>query len=116
MKDKKVKPLSPDEVVNAKQYQIPDEVISTFNTLIAKNFLGKSATFKQCEVVEEIIKNIQEGDWEEFKGKEGTLKSLIFNRHWLDVEDIFRSAGWDVKYDKPGYNESYDAFFTFKKK
>jgi hypothetical protein len=37
----------------------------------------------------------------------------IFHRGWLDVEDAYRAEGWTVVYDKPGYNESYAASFTF---
>ena len=28
-------------------------------------------------------------------------KTDIFRRHWLDIEDIYRDAGWQVTYDKP---------------
>jgi hypothetical protein len=40
----------------------------------------------------------------------------MFNKHWFDIEDIYRKAGWAVEFDKPGYNESYESFFVFKKK
>ena len=32
----------------------------------------------------------------------------------FDVEDIYEKAGWDVTYDTPGYNETYEPKFTFK--
>ncbi len=32
---------------------------------------------------------------------------------WLNVEELYRAQGWTVTYDKPGYNESYPATFTF---
>ena len=35
---------------------------------------------------------------------------------WLDVEGIYRKAGWDVEYDSPGYCEDYPATFKFRKK
>ena len=41
-------------------------------------------------------------------------RSMIFEKHWLDFEDIYRKAGWFVNFDKPAYNETYDAFFEFK--
>jgi hypothetical protein len=31
----------------------------------------------------------------------------------LDIEPIYREAGWIVEYDKPAYCENYDANFTF---
>ena len=29
---------------------------------------------------------------------------------------LFEEAGWNVQYDKPGYNENYDAYFKFTEK
>lgn len=44
----------------------------------------------------------------------GFNRQEIFDRHWLDFETVYRSAGWDVHFSKPAYNESGDAVFTFK--
>ena len=47
----------------------------------------------------------------------GKLKRAdVFSNHWLDVEDIYREQGWNVEYDKPTYNETYDAYFVFSVK
>lgn len=35
---------------------------------------------------------------------------------WLNFEEAFRKNGWDVAYDGPGFNESYDAYFQFRAK
>lgn len=40
----------------------------------------------------------------------------VFAQHWLDIEDVYRAEGWIVDYDKPAYNQSYRAYFVFKKK
>ena len=32
-----------------------------------------------------------------------------------DFEPIYEKAGWKVSYDGPGYNESYDGYYIFKK-
>lgn len=42
-------------------------------------------------------------------------RQFIFDKHWLDIEDTYRKAGWNVEYDKPGYCENYDAYFVFSK-
>lgn len=39
----------------------------------------------------------------------------VFIMRLLDVEQAYREYGWNVKYDKPGFNESYESFFIFKK-
>jgi hypothetical protein len=97
------KPVTPKEVVSLKKVLIPDEVIESFNELIAENYLGGYASFKQKDVVARMV-------------KKGLKSADIYKNVWLDVEDIFEKAGWKVEYDKPGYNESYDAYFSFKTK
>ena len=105
-----VKPITPDEVVLLKEAMIPDEVIEAFNECIAENWKGSYAIVKQKYVVEKIMKKFLAAN------KDPHIKNDITDNHWLDVEDIFRAAGWEVKYDGPGYNESYDATFEFRKR
>lgn len=102
-----VQPITPQEVVDKKLESIPDEVILAFNGLIAKKFNGSSATIKQNEAINAILTLTED---------ERIGRQEIFDNHWLDVEDIYRKIGWDVEFDNPGYNESYEAFFVFKKK
>lgn len=104
-----VKSITPDEVVEKKQEQLPDFVVEAFNEMIAKNWNGRSASFKQDDVVNLIC---QKMGYEEYRA----AVNKIYAEHWLDVEDVYRSAGWVVKYDKPAYNESYPATFEFSKK
>jgi hypothetical protein len=95
-----IRPLKPVEVIGKKEKQIPDTVLDTFNMLIAQNFRGGSATILQPDVVAALKKrglNIEE----------------VFEKGWLDVEGVYEKAGWNVEYDKPGYNETYDASFKF---
>lgn len=94
-----------------KVVQIPDEVIEVFNDLIAKHFNGVYATFMQEEAVKLILKKFAR------KPEMAMVtRDKIFDDKWLDVEDIYRQAGWDVEYDKPAFNESYPASFTFAKR
>lgn len=92
-------PIRPSEVVKAKP--IPDTVITTFNNFIAQNFLHNQSCFKLNDIVDHLVK------------KYGYTTNEIFNKHWLDIEDLYESFGWKVIFDKPAYNESYDATFTF---
>ncbi len=101
-----IKPIKPSEVVDLKKNLFPDFVIEAFNELIAKNFRNKESTFKQSEVVKLILE----------KSTTNICQNDIYENSWLDVEDAYRSEGWSVEYDKPGYNESYPATFTFKVK
>lgn len=101
-----VQPIKPSQVVKKKKDGIPDYVIESFNELIAKHFDGSSSTIKQDEVMSVILS----------KMPEGSKRQDVYDNNWLDVEDIFRAAGWQVTYDKPGYNESYPATFEFSPK
>ncbi len=82
---------------------IPDKVIEAFNEMIAQNCSNGSSTFTQKEVVALIV-------------SKGIDEDQLLDNRWLDVEGIYRKADWSVKYDKPGFNETYDATFTFSKK
>lgn len=95
-----MEPISPNGVP---QRQLPDFVIEAFNDEIAKRFHNGTAIVPQSDVVASIIRLAPEVD-----------RETIFREHWLDVERLYESKGWKVRYDKPGYNETGDATFTFK--
>lgn len=110
-----VQPIKPNEVAALKVNLIPDYVIEAFNQMIAENYKvpSKSATVYQ----DAVVKRILELSPKEFvESLTPITRQLIFDKGWLDIEEIFRSAGWDVKYDKPSYDESYEAYFKFTAK
>lgn len=94
-------PIIPDEVVHVKQQIIPDGVFQAFNELIAAGWNGTQSVVLQREAIAKI------GD---------ALNKPDFPIGYLDIEDIYRAAGWRVEYYTPGYNEDYSAKFIFKKK
>ena len=100
-----VKPLAPSDVVSAQVELFPDFVIETWNAAIAKNWDGTKSLILQKDMVFELI------------AASPTLinSADVFSEHWLDIEALYRLEGWIVEYDKPAYNESYDAHFWFKK-
>lgn len=98
-----VKPISPDEVLGQKKASIPDVVFEVFNELIAEDYSNGYSSFRQDEVVKRLV-------------KKGLKRAEIFDKGWLDIEGIYRDAGWKVEYDSPGYNEDYPAIFNFSKK
>jgi hypothetical protein len=99
-----IKAITPKEAEEKNICSFPDEVIESFNELIAANLRGKSSTIGQ----EEVLKLI--------RSKNSSLTSgKVIEKGWLDVEKFYRNAGWKVKYDKPGWDEDYDPFFVFSK-
>lgn len=101
-----VKPISPKDVVTAKQESLPDQVMEAFNELIAENWKESHSKFKQKEVLMRIKIKFQSTTMTE---------DQILDNNWLDVEEVYRKAGWNVIYDSPAYNESYEPTFEFSK-
>lgn len=103
---KKVKPISPDEVMSNLENIIPNSIILAVNQLLIEKYRGNGeVSIKQKDIIERAI-SIDE-----------TLTSnIIFEKKYMDFEDLYRKSGWSVLYDKPSYRESYDAYFTFNKK
>lgn len=97
-----VEPISPKDVLALKEKVIPPEVIEAFNEMIARGFDGRRSTFLQKDVGNLIIEKLS------VNGKKPTFKT-----EWLDVESLYENKGWKVEYDKPGYNETYEASFVF---
>ena len=99
-----MKPITPKEAKAQKPNSFPPEVIEAFNELIVQNLKGDYACIRQKEVLALIRKKMKK-----------TSADKICEEGWLDVEDVYRKAGWEVIYDAPGYNESfYEPSFEFR--
>ena len=96
-----VKPITSDEVVTAKGEIMPDFVKEIINDLIVKNWKVNRA----CVYQKDIVAKLRDADSRD-----------PFAEGWLDFEPIYQEAGWNVEYDKPGWDETYDAHFIFTKK
>jgi hypothetical protein len=95
-------PKSPEEIEQLQTSRIPDAVFEVFNELIAEKGANGHAVVNQREVVAGISKRM------------GCSVEMIFDKGWLNVESLYQKAGWSVVYDKPAYNETYEATFTFR--
>jgi hypothetical protein len=98
------KPITPAEALKLKASKLPKEVFEAFNDLIAQSYDGEGATVYRKEVAELIA----------FKMKIST--QAVYNNHYLDIEDIYAKHGWEVELDQPGFNENYNAVYTFTKR
>ncbi|MBY3432748.1 hypothetical protein HFN89_00980 [Rhizobium laguerreae] len=97
-------PIRPEDIAEAKIATIPATVIEAFNKLIALKYSAGSSTVRQKEVIAEIT------------GTTSLTEGEIFDKGYLNVEEIFRGAGWKVSYVKPDYTESFAAYFEFRKR
>jgi hypothetical protein len=110
----KIQPIKPSEIVEKKIKTIPNDMIKAVNDLIVKNWNGKSSTVKQDAIINAYLDNLTLSEHPN-EINQSAERDKIFENHFLDFEDIYRKAGWKVEYDKPGFNESYEPFFVFKK-
>lgn len=100
-----VKPISPQEAL--KYSAIPDAVIEAWNNLIVRFRRGRCSIVPQNEALAAIQKAQLE-----YTGLTYSIGQIIDNG-WLEIEEIYRNAGWTVKYDRPAYNETYTPVFIF---
>lgn len=98
------KPIKPSEITEAKTKSFPDKVIQTWNNLITQKWNGRVAHIKQDEAVAALMSSMN------------LTRQGVFDSGYLDIEPTYRREGWKVKYDKPGWDENYKAFFEFSKK
>lgn len=99
-----ITPISPQQALNEKT--LPDGVMKAINDLIIKNYNGQSFTLKQDTIIQEICINMQ---------IDSESRQLVIDNKWLDFENIYKKVGWNVVYDGPAYNETYEPTFKFNK-
>ncbi len=97
-----IRPITPDQA-DRRRGRIPDAVIKVVNKMIEEAWDGERAVLQQSKVVIEICRETCES------------RDKIFERRWLYLEELYRSAGWEVEYDKPSTHDSYDPTFTFRR-
>ena len=97
--------ITPQEILDDLSNIIPSFVFEAINNLLKKKFRGDKVTIKQDEIRAEIM-NLEKR----------YTRQEIFDNKWMDFEKVYRDNGWNVSYDKPAYNENYDAYFEFSSK
>lgn len=104
IKPSEIKPLRPEQIAAGKLKTLPGQVLDAFNELIAENFSDGEASITQKEAVKRMM------------GK-GLVRTDIYSKGWLDVEEIYRQAGWKVTYDSPVYygGENFEPYYTFSR-
>jgi len=97
-------PILPEDIEGKWKNNLPDEVIHVFNELIVENWKPrKSATVTYLEAANRIASRLD------------IPVSLVYDKSYLEIEEVFREAGWDVEVDTPAINEAYEGYFVFSK-
>ena len=98
------KPIRPNEISVNLEKIIPDYVFEAVNDLLMENYRGTgSVNIKQDAIIAKILVN----------PNTTITRKELFDKHYMDFESVYRDYGWKVFYDKPAYDENYDAYFTF---
>ena len=100
-----IEPIKPTEV-KAPVRVFPDKVIEAINELIAENFSVYSGE-KFCKIM------MQDAAARVAK-KMKIKKQLVFDKNYLDIEEVYREAGWQVEFHKLPYYETGDNYFIFR--
>lgn len=107
-----VKPITPKEVIKKIEEAMPSFVFEVVNKLITDELIATNSSecaIKQNDIIKALIAH------QEVKGVQIT-RDEIFEKGWLNFEPHYKKAGWKVRYDRPSYNDSYDAYFEFSVK
>lgn len=103
---KKVKPITPEQAKGKIKNVIPEAIIRAVNECISEKFRDNgSFGILQKDIIAKAV-----------KFDENLTSNIIFEKKYMDFESLYKEAGWIVEYDKPAYNETYEAYFTFKVK
>lgn len=96
-------PIKPENIRVEKIKKIPGEVFEAFNEVLVRNMVtpNSKVSIRQDEVIA-LIQEKLVCSWGDIDAGK-----------WLNIEEAYRLYGWDVTYDKPGYNETYPATYTF---
>lgn len=100
-----IKPIPPEQAHTDFKSTLDPLMIQAVNNLLVLKGYAKYITLKQKDIISE---------YERLHHEKRTKPLNVFKTNQLEFEGIFRDAGWQVTYDKPGYNESYEPTFEFK--
>jgi hypothetical protein len=101
-----VTPITPSEAKANRVNVVPSAVFESFNLLITENLDEGTSRVNQKDVLDHIRSKLDNG----------MSAQQIMDKGWLNIEDVYRAAGWKVVYDKPDYTETRDAVFVFTAK
>lgn len=92
-----IRPITPADASAAKARRVPDVVLTAFNEAIVAVWDGRRARVLQTDVVQRIRNHLLVAAPRE--AVDGVIERL-FKDGDMDVEPIYRAAGWAVVYDK----------------
>lgn len=94
-------PITPAQALRQAEKSFPKKVIKAFDFMIQKNLRGSRSVVNFSDIANKIASDL------------GISRAAVFDNGYLDVEDIYRRAGWTVTVNKAAYNENFPSHFVF---
>ena len=94
MNDKKIRPISPEEVVEKNFFEVPEEIIIKINDLLIKNGNRDSLAIGYG-IMSSALKSVKGEDFNE-----------CHSRWWRLIKLVYEEAGWEVISNASGYEFS----------
>jgi hypothetical protein len=105
--------IKPNEVMPSVAARIPEYVIEAFNELIRAKFTGYSATVTLEDAKQAVARAIVQNNPEVPYQSIDSARKFADENRYLEVETIFRDAGWKVEYNHQSYGDSYASHYVF---
>jgi hypothetical protein len=97
------RPVTPPEAAALKHAVIPPAVLAAFNKLILLHWEGTYAEFPATDVLPAVSR------------ENSSLAPGLVSAAIAGIAPAYRAAGWSVTFDRPGYNETYEAHWIFRR-
>lgn len=93
--------IGPEDMVKQWQQALPDEVVETFNDLLAQNFDGRFAIVRE----DDLLAALKE---------KGLNAKEVQEQRWLhQTYQLYKEAGWKADHRTPGWDDSFKPYFRF---
>lgn len=102
--------IKPEDINKAKAKLLNKDVEQAVDFLLARNWTGTSSTIILKDICKKAFEIANPADmiYEAYE-------RYLYDNKMLDIEEAYREAGWKVYFDRPAYNETYQANFMFSR-
>jgi hypothetical protein len=101
-----IEPITPQELNESLGEIFPVAVITSFNNLLKEKYRGDNSIIIK---VDEAVNRILSLD-------DSLTRNILFEKKYLDIENLYRKFGWSVTFNSPDRDENFDSYYVFSVK